>query len=71
MFTKPPLNRCDKCTSFVKVYEFNGRLLGKACGCYYEEEEKLDARIESDRLAVEEVRSLEEATQEHPQDTSQ
>ena len=61
--------RCEKCQTFVKVFEFDGRLLGKTCGCYYEEIEKRDPKIQADREIIEEVKRLRDASQAHVIDT--
>ena len=63
------LSRCNKCQSFVRVFELDDRLLGKSCGCYFEEVEKSDPRIDLDRERIEEVRRLAEASQAHIIDT--
>ena len=42
----------------VEVEELEGRLLGIPCGCFVEEVEKQDPKIEQDLQDLEEYRSL-------------
>lgn len=50
---------CSKCgTKVLEVRELDDRLLGVPCGCYAEEVEKQDPKIEQDQLDLEEYRTL-------------
>ena len=62
--------QCMKCQSLSQaVYEFeDGRWLGKSCGCWDEELEKIDGRSERDLENLETYRDLIARTKNVPAD---
>jgi len=55
---------CDKCRTFSKLYPYDDRYLCTVNSCFYEEQEKVDPKVQSDRDDIEKIRTLMNSTRE-------